>query len=94
MLQWRDYSCEQALDEMLWVEGRGLYADSSCGECSAPCPLYRCKDCFGGQLYCRECIVATHHCGPFHITEVSKSSILALLRVEAVHVLVLERQLL
>ena len=73
-------------------EGWGLYADSSCGECSAPCPLYHCKDCFGGQLYCWECIVATHHCGPFHITDLS--SILALLRVEAVHILVLERQLL
>ena len=73
-------------------EGWGLYADSSCGECSAPCPLYRCKDCFGGQLYCWECIVAMHHCVPFHITDLS--SILALLRVEAVHILVLERQLL
>ena len=94
MLQWRDYSREQALDEMLWLEGRGSYANSSCRECSVPCPLYRCKDCFGGQLYCRECIMATHHCGPFHITEVSKSSIFALPRVEVIYISVLEWQLL
>ena len=77
MLQWRDHSRELVLDEMLWLEGRGLYADLPCGECFSPRPLYRCKDCFGGQLFCQGCIAATHCRSPFHVIEVSNSLILA-----------------
>jgi hypothetical protein len=71
MLQWRDHSRETALDELLRLEGRGLYAESPCGGCSSPYPLYRCTDCFGGQLFCQECIVSMHRRSPFHIIEVS-----------------------
>jgi len=71
MLQWRDYSRELALDEMLRLEGRGEYAGLPCGECSAPCPLYRCVDCFGGELFCQGCIKSMHQRSPFHIVEVS-----------------------
>ena len=94
MLQWWDYSRELALDEMLWLEGRGLYVDSACGECLALCPLYCCKDCFGGQLYCQECMVATHRRDPFHIIEVSQSPTLVLPHLKVLHILVLEWQLL
>jgi len=73
MLQWRDHSRDLALDEMLWLKGRGLYADSPCGGCSAHRPLYRCTDCFGGQLFCQECTVSMHWRCPFHIIEVSYS---------------------
>lgn len=78
MLQWRDYSRELALDEMLWLEGRGLYAESPCGGCSFPSPLYRCTDCFGGQLFCQECTVSMHSRSPFHIVEVSRPFIFVL----------------
>jgi len=71
MLQWRDYSRELALEEMLRLEGRGDYAGSPCGGCSAPCPLYRCKDCFGGELLCQECMLSKHQHNPFHTIEVS-----------------------
>jgi hypothetical protein len=71
MLQWRDYSREQALDEMLRLEGRGVFAELPCGECSAPLPLYRCTDCFGGELFCQQCILSMHRRNPFHVVEVS-----------------------
>jgi len=70
MLQWRDYSRELALDEMLRLEGCGLYAGSPCGECSAPSPLYRCTDCFSGELFCQACILLMHQRSPFHIVKV------------------------
>ena len=71
MLQWRHHSRELTLDEMLRLEGRGAYASSPCAECSAPCPLYRCLECFSGELFCPECIRSVHRRSPFHAVEVS-----------------------
>jgi hypothetical protein len=70
MLQWRDYSPELALDEMLRLDGWGAYSGSPCGECLAPRPQYRCMDCFGGELLCLKCILSMHQHSPFHIIEV------------------------
>ena len=39
--------------------------------CSSPDLLYRCTDCFGGWLFCQECIGSMRKHSPFHITEVS-----------------------
>ena len=71
MMQWRDYSRELALSEMLRLEGRGGYAGSPCGECSAPSPLHRCTDCFGCELFCEQCTLLIHQRNPFHVIEVS-----------------------
>ena len=71
MLQWRDLSREMALDEMLRLEGQGVYARSPGGECSSPPPLYCCTDCFSGELFCQQCTLAMHRHSPFHIIEVS-----------------------
>jgi len=75
MMQWRAYSRELALNEMLRLEGRGEYAGSPCGECSTPRPLHRCTDCFGHELFCEQCICLMHWRSPFHIIEVSDSLI-------------------
>ena len=36
---------------------------SNCQESSSP---YRCRDCFGTEMWCRECCVSAHTCAPFH----------------------------
>jgi len=74
MLQWRDHSRKLALDEMLRLEGRGAYVGLPCGECLATCPLYRCTDCFGGELFCQKCTLAVHQRSPFHVIEVRNFS--------------------
>jgi len=73
MKQWREYSRELALGEMLRLEGRGTHAGAPCGECSEPHPLYRCTDCFGHELFCQRCILPTHRRNPLHTIEVSDS---------------------
>lgn len=73
MKQWTEYSRKLALDEMLRLEGRGAYTRTPCGECFAPHPLYRCIDCFGHELFCKPCILATHQRTPFHTIEVCYS---------------------
>jgi hypothetical protein len=70
MLQWRDYSRDTVLEEMLRLEGRGVYAGSLCGECFTTSPHYRCTDCFGGELFCQKCTLSMHRRSPFHIVEV------------------------
>jgi hypothetical protein len=74
MRQWTEYSRRVALDEMLRLEGRGAYTKTPCGECSAPHPDYRCTDCFGHDLFCKPCILATHRRTPFHTIEVTTHS--------------------
>jgi len=36
---------------------------SNCQESSSP---YRCRDCFGTEMWCRECCVSAHTRAPFH----------------------------
>ena len=43
-----------------------------CSSCSSQAPIetiYRCKECWKGQLYCRGCMVASHRSNPLHIVE-------------------------
>ena len=70
MKQWRDYSRELVLDEMLRLEGRGTHVEAPCGECSALHPRFRCTDCFGHELFCQRCILSIHQRNPFHTIEV------------------------
>jgi len=90
MLQWKEFSRELALDELLRLEGRGAYGGSPCGECSASCPLYRCMDCFGGELFCQKCMVSMHRRSPFHVVEVSDLPIFVLWVAESYDVVALE----
>jgi hypothetical protein len=71
MKQWKEYSRGLALDEMLRLEGWRAHIGTPCGNCSTPHPLYQCTDCFGHELFCQPCILATHRHALFHTIEVS-----------------------
>lgn len=43
------------LDETLRLEGRGN-SGISC-RCGLAAPLFRCRDCFGTQMFCQECVL-------------------------------------
>lgn len=59
------------LDEMLTCEGRGVYIDDDvCPLCKEGAPEIRCRDCFGGALICRDCILKTHAARPLHRIQV------------------------
>ncbi|KAL1736713.1 hypothetical protein EV714DRAFT_198405 [Schizophyllum commune] len=53
---------------LMRAEGRDDAGDAPCPTCpdgvQRPAE-YRCKDCFGGSLFCRECIVRDHSRRPF-----------------------------
>ena len=52
------------LDELLCHNGRAR--ESSCSFCEDDNGLYKCKDCFGRQLYCQPCVVEKHSSHPLH----------------------------
>ena len=73
---WAGYR-DEYLDELVRLKGRGDYADpagASCTGCSAT-GVYRCVDCFGQDLVCRECCLARHVRAPLHRIEVSINSV-------------------
>ncbi|EIW79765.1 hypothetical protein CONPUDRAFT_34829, partial [Coniophora puteana RWD-64-598 SS2] len=58
------------LKELLRGEGRGEQVEQTvCSSCQASEPEFRCKDCFGGLLYCQGCIVKKHVENPLHRIE-------------------------
>ncbi|KAG1864793.1 hypothetical protein F4604DRAFT_1882005 [Suillus subluteus] len=53
--------------EFLRHEGRGDYGGASvCWHCHLDVPQFRCIDCFGAELYCKDCIVSLHAQNPVH----------------------------
>lgn len=55
------------------MDGRGDATDSLCPGCQiqGQCPAYRCHECKGGLLFCKQCSVKRHLENPLHIIEVS-----------------------
>lgn len=68
---WVDYR-EHYIDEMMGLEGRGRL-QASCAGCNIAHPIYRCKDCLHGCLWCSSCILEKHRMQPLHMIEVWKS---------------------
>jgi hypothetical protein len=68
-LDWAANFRTHYLDEMAWHDGR-----AGCDQCvGLGCTrdgLYKCQDCFGCQLFCRECLVQMHSHLPFHRVQV------------------------
>ncbi|KAJ7157664.1 hypothetical protein C8R43DRAFT_883129, partial [Mycena crocata] len=60
------------LDELVQLDGRNEYIDyAMCLACQKVPGIYRCKDCFTDDLYCKACLVTKHVDSPFHRVEVS-----------------------
>lgn len=55
------------LDETLRLEGRGTQSLCCCG---LDAPRFRCRDCFGTQMFCHECILCNHTRNPLHRIDV------------------------
>ena len=59
------------LDELLRKEGLGdSTTPGTCVGCEKGVGEYRCNDCFGGYMYCLECIVSSHSQLPLHRLQV------------------------
>lgn len=68
--KWKDER-DLYLRELLRLDGRADLRDSPCTLCNiAGGPEYRCEDCFGGELFCKGCMVNIHACMPLHRVEV------------------------
>lgn len=62
------------LDEFLRNNGRGdSMQQVTCIKCEVEMPQYRCSDCFGGDMYCKACILTMHAANPLHSAEVRAS---------------------
>lgn len=73
MATWVPYR-EEYLEELMRSEGRGDHPNL-CGGCANVEPLYRCKDCVSGAMWCHTCIKFRHNQSPLHVIEVSLMSI-------------------
>ncbi|KAG2058310.1 hypothetical protein BDR06DRAFT_980537 [Suillus hirtellus] len=52
------------LDETLHLEGRGTPESLCC--CGLAAPHFRCRNCFGTQMFCHECVLHNHTRNPLH----------------------------
>ena len=61
------------LDEFIRLDRRGHSIADQCLQCSTRKPEYRCRDCYSGQLLCKNCISDYHIYNPLHVLEVRLS---------------------
>ena len=70
MADWLEYRSIM-LDELLRKDGLGdLPTPGTCVNCMKLVGEYRCDDCFGGNMYCSECILSSHCQLPLHRIQV------------------------
>jgi hypothetical protein len=63
LLDWMSHHRDTYLDELIRHDGRGgTELCANCGETG----LFKCKDCFGYRLLCKNCFTDTHALLPFH----------------------------
>ncbi|KAJ7788725.1 hypothetical protein B0H14DRAFT_2627987 [Mycena olivaceomarginata] len=55
------------LDQLLRRDGRADASSSVCLACNKRPAEYRCQECAGGLLLCKECCVGTHAENPLHV---------------------------
>ncbi|KAJ7745299.1 hypothetical protein B0H16DRAFT_1462814 [Mycena metata] len=62
---------QKYLDQLIQLEGRSDYQeDNLCIVCGVvPDRLFRCRDCFTDDIFCRTCLVHAHGSTPLHIVE-------------------------
>lgn len=70
LLMWRSER-DRYLATFLWLEGRGHSQDKPCRNCELREGMYQCKDCFGYDMFCQDCMVEVHAQNPLHRIEVS-----------------------
>ncbi|KAJ6469546.1 hypothetical protein C8R47DRAFT_989403, partial [Mycena vitilis] len=58
---------DKYLSELMRLDGWG-HALPHCPACGKGGPTFRCRDCNGGAVYCKTCIVARHEENPLHRT--------------------------
>lgn len=62
---------DMVLAECLQNDSRGDNMDqTTCGCCEQELPEYQCNDCFGGEMFCKVCVVDLHAMHPLHRVEV------------------------
>ncbi|KAJ7923563.1 hypothetical protein B0H13DRAFT_1864713 [Mycena leptocephala] len=74
LYKWKARSVDRYLREFLRLDGPGDATEILCPGCKiAPdeegylAPAYRCRECFGGLLFCRKCVVERHMSNPLHL---------------------------
>jgi hypothetical protein len=71
LLTWMEFRGDY-LDACLTLDGRGRFlnacANPKCAQGSTP--AFRCLDCFGYSMFCKDCIISAHHINPLHRIEV------------------------
>ena len=71
-LQYRD----EFMDEWIRLESSSqLTCLPQCLGCTTPQATFRCVDCFVESLYCKECLLSSHRCEPFHSLQVFQISL-------------------
>ncbi|KAJ7030889.1 hypothetical protein C8F04DRAFT_1263380 [Mycena alexandri] len=68
MHEWRNLR-DEYLHLLLRLEGTADADAEVCPCCKIATPTIRCKQCFGGHMYCRECTVKMHANHPLHIID-------------------------
>ncbi|KAJ7608898.1 hypothetical protein DFH06DRAFT_929636, partial [Mycena polygramma] len=66
--EWRPLR-DEYLEELIRLDGRGEFENENCPSCHSKKAEFRCRMCFGQQLYCADCTVQRHAENPLHVID-------------------------
>ncbi|ESK83790.1 hypothetical protein Moror_13564 [Moniliophthora roreri MCA 2997] len=69
LLSWRDNHHEEYMDHFIMCEGQGRMFTGTCYGCVSEQAVYRCQDCVGLHMLCRQCLLEKHVNLPLHRIE-------------------------
>ncbi|KAK1224922.1 hypothetical protein PQX77_012162 [Marasmius sp. AFHP31] len=69
LITWKGEHRDEYLDGNMSTEGRGRLFQGTCGRCSSLNAKYRCLDCFGLRMVCKDCLLHTHKDEPLHMIQ-------------------------
>jgi hypothetical protein len=80
---------DQFLSEIIRHDGRAGCTEQICRRCGYERPDFRCRDCFGGAMLCRSCMVISHASNPLHRVDVS-NFVVCLITVFGSHIVTIK----
>ncbi|KAJ6453223.1 hypothetical protein C8R47DRAFT_951488, partial [Mycena vitilis] len=60
---------DEYVEELMRLDGRGEFEDEMCPRCRSEKAEFRCRMCFGTELYCGHCTVQGHAENPLHVID-------------------------
>ncbi|KAK7025437.1 hypothetical protein VNI00_015965 [Paramarasmius palmivorus] len=70
LIIWKESYRDKYLDNNISLEGRGRLFNGCCAVCGSEGANFRCTECYGYRMTCKDCVLKQHNDDPLHTIQV------------------------